>query len=108
MRHISLSSLVLVSTLLLGPASLASAQDTPWKPFAEVIRGSEAGRGIFTVYYKRERVYLSLTRAQFDRDYLLVSQLAQGIASSASTAAPPCAPTSCGSTARATGSSSGP
>ena len=78
-RRVYLSTLPLVSALLLGSAALASAQDTPWKPFPEVTRGSEAGRGIFTVYYKRERVYLALTPAQFDRDYLLVSQLAQGV-----------------------------
>jgi hypothetical protein len=78
-RRVYLSTLSLVSALLLGSAAPASAQDTPWKPFAEVTRGSEAGRGIFTVYYKHEHVYLSLTPAQFDRDYLLVSQLAQGI-----------------------------
>ena len=55
-RRAYLSTLPFVSALLLGSAALASAQDTPWKPFAEVTRGSEAGRGIFTVYYKRERV----------------------------------------------------
>ena len=55
-RRVYLSTLPLVSALLLGSAALASAQDTPWKPFPEVPRGSEAGRGIFTVYYKRVRV----------------------------------------------------
>ena len=47
-HRVSLSTLPLASALLLGSAALASAQDTPWKPFAEVVRGSEAGRGIFT------------------------------------------------------------
>jgi uncharacterized protein DUF4953/uncharacterized protein DUF5117 len=78
-HRISRFTPLLASALLLGSVSTAAGQDTPWKPFAEVTRGSEAGRGIFTVYYRRERVYLALTPAQFDRDYLLVSQLAQGI-----------------------------
>ncbi|MBW8838745.1 MAG: hypothetical protein JF602_02650, partial [Gemmatimonadetes bacterium] len=48
-RRVYLSTLSLVSALLLGSAAPASAQDTPWKTFAEVTRGSDAGRGIFTV-----------------------------------------------------------
>ena len=71
--------LVTIAVFLAGGSVPVSAQDVPWKPFAEVVRGSEAGRGLFTVYYKRDRVYLSLSPDQFDRDYLLVSQLAQGI-----------------------------
>jgi Met-zincin/Domain of unknown function (DUF5117) len=78
-RRFSHFTPILALALLLGSASTAAGQDAPWKPFAEVTRGSEAGRGLFSVYYKRERVYLALTPAQFDRDYLLVSQLAQGI-----------------------------
>ncbi|HEU5040500.1 MAG TPA: DUF5118 domain-containing protein, partial [Gemmatimonadales bacterium] len=55
-------------------ASAAAAQDVPWKSYGEVTRGSEAGTGLFTIYYKRDRVYLALTPAQLDRDYLLVTQ----------------------------------
>lgn len=57
----------------------ASAQEAPWKDFAEVTRGSEAATGIFTVHYKRDQVLLALTPEQFERDYLLVTQLSQGI-----------------------------
>ena len=59
-----------------GPAA---AQDIPWKPYAEVTRGAEAAAGLFSVYYKRDQVLLGLTPEQFDRDYLLVTQLSQGI-----------------------------
>jgi hypothetical protein len=59
-----------------GPAA---AQDIPWKPYAEVTRGAEAAAGLFSVYYKRDQVLLGLTPEQFDRNYLLVTQLSQGI-----------------------------
>ena len=59
-----------------GPAA---AQDIPWKPYREVTRGAEAAAGLFSVYYKRDQVLLGLTPEQFDRDYLLVTQLSQGI-----------------------------
>jgi hypothetical protein len=60
-------------------APAAGAQDNPWKSYGEVTRGSEAGTGLFTIYYKRDRVYLALTPSQLDRDYLLVTQISQGI-----------------------------
>ena len=56
-----------------------SAPDAPGRPFGEVTRGSEVGTGIFTVYFKRDSVYLSLSPRQLDRDYLLVTQISQGI-----------------------------
>ncbi|HVK01084.1 MAG TPA: DUF5118 domain-containing protein, partial [Gemmatimonadales bacterium] len=59
-----------------GPAA---AQDIPWKAYGEVTRGAEAATGLFSVYYKRDQVLLGLTPEQFDRDYLLVTQLSQGI-----------------------------
>ncbi len=64
---------------LLGLQAQAVAQDDPWKSFAEVTKGSQVGSGLFTVYYQRDRVLLSLKPEQFDRDYLLVTQLSQGI-----------------------------
>jgi len=76
--HLSrvLAILAAVATVGLGPAA---AQEAPWKDFSEVTKGSDAGTGIFSVYYKRDQVLLALTPEQFDRDYLLVTQLAQGI-----------------------------
>ncbi len=61
------------------PRAGAQSKDDPWKPFAEVIKGSEVGSGIFTLYFKHDNVYLSLTPQQLDRDYLLVTQISQGI-----------------------------
>ncbi|MBA3443358.1 MAG: zinc-dependent metalloprotease [Gemmatimonadales bacterium] len=56
-----------------------SHKDGPWKSFSEVTKGAEVRTGIFTLYLKRDKAYLSLTPAQLDRDYLLVTQLSRGI-----------------------------
>jgi hypothetical protein len=54
-------------------------KDVPWKSFSEVTKGTEIQTGIFTLYTKRDNAYLSLLPSQLDRDYLLVTQLSQGI-----------------------------
>jgi len=54
-------------------------KDLPWKPWSEVTKDARAVSGMFTAYLKRDNVYLALAPAQFDRDYLLVTQLSQGI-----------------------------
>jgi hypothetical protein len=54
-------------------------KDGPWKSFSEVTKGTEVRSGIFTVYLKRDKTYLSLSPAQLNRDYLLVTQLSRGI-----------------------------
>jgi hypothetical protein len=54
-------------------------KDVPWKSFSEVTKGTEVQNGIFTLYTKRDNAYLSLMPSQLDRDYLLVTQLSQGI-----------------------------
>jgi hypothetical protein len=64
---------------LVGLAVPLAAQDDPWKSFSEVTKGSQVGSGLFTVYYQRDRALLALTPEQLDRDYLLVTQLSQGI-----------------------------
>ena len=76
--HLSrvLTVLAALAPLAQGPAI---AQEAPWKTFAEVTKGADAGTGLFSVYYKRDQVLLALTPDQFERDYLLVTQLAQGI-----------------------------
>jgi hypothetical protein len=57
----------------------AAAQDVPGKPFGEVTLGADAASGIFTVYHQRNQILLGLGPRQLDRDYLLVTQLSQGI-----------------------------
>ena len=57
----------------------AQRPDGPGRSFGDVTRNTEAGTGLFTVYFKHDTVYLSLTPRQLDRDYLLVTQIAQGI-----------------------------
>ena len=54
-------------------------KDGPWKSFSDVTKEAEVRTGMFTLYLKREKAYLSLTPAQLDRDYLLVTQLSRGI-----------------------------
>jgi hypothetical protein len=54
-------------------------KDVPWKSFSEVTKGARFQSGVFGVYTKRDNNYLSLAPAQLDRDYLLVTQLSQGI-----------------------------
>jgi hypothetical protein len=51
----------------------------PWKPWAEVTKDAQVHRGLFTAYLKRDNVYLVLKPEQLDRDYLLVTQLSQGV-----------------------------
>ncbi len=71
-----LAMLAALAALTGGPAA---AQEAPWKPFAEVTSGADAAAGIFSVFYKRDQVLLGLAAEHFDRDYLLVTQLSQGI-----------------------------
>jgi hypothetical protein len=54
-------------------------KDVPWRSFSEVTKGARVQSGIFTLYQKRDNSYLSFSPAQLDRDYLLVTQLSQGI-----------------------------
>jgi hypothetical protein len=61
-----------------APPALAQS-DLAGRPFSEVTRGSTIGTGLFTVYYKHDDVYISLSPAQLDKDFLLVTQVSQGI-----------------------------
>ena len=54
-------------------------KDVPWKSFSEVTKGARVQSGVFTLYQKRDNSYLSISPTQLDRDYLLVTQLSQGI-----------------------------
>lgn len=54
-------------------------KDVPWRSYNEVTKGAEVRAGLFTLYLKRDRTYLSLSPSQLDRDFLLVTQLSQGI-----------------------------
>ena len=54
-------------------------KDVPWRSFSDVTKGARVQTGLFTLYIKRENNYLSLAPTQLDRDYLLVTQLSQGI-----------------------------
>jgi hypothetical protein len=72
-------ALAILAAFAIAVAGTASAQDAPWKPFAEVTRGADAGSGVFTIYSKRDQVLLALDATNFDRDYLLVTQLSNGI-----------------------------
>jgi hypothetical protein len=54
-------------------------KDVPWRSFSDVTKGARVQNGLFTLYLKRDNNYLSLSPTQLDRDYLLVTQLSQGI-----------------------------
>jgi hypothetical protein len=56
-----------------------SKKDLPWKPWAETTKDAQQLHGLFTAYLKRDNVYLSLKPDQFDRDFLLVTELSQGL-----------------------------
>ena len=73
-------TLLLTSLICSTAAAPAFPQsDLIGKNFSEVTRGSTIGTGLFTIYYKHDDILLSLSPAQVDRDYLLVTQVAQGI-----------------------------
>ena len=75
-----IKTLLLTSLLCSGIAAPALPQsDLAGKNFGEVTRGSTIGTGLFTIYYKHDDILLSLSPAQLDREYLLVTQVAQGI-----------------------------
>ncbi len=71
--------LILAAAFAGSATAGAQRPDEPGRPFSEVIRGSEVGSGIFTIYFKRDSVFLALAPRQLDRDYLLVTQISQGI-----------------------------
>jgi hypothetical protein len=67
-----------------GGAAAAARPDTgkpelPWKPWKDVTKDTRVASGLFTAYLKRENVYLALKPEQFDRDYLMVTELSEGI-----------------------------
>jgi hypothetical protein len=54
-------------------------KDVPWRSFSEVTRSARVVPGLFTGYIKRRGLLVGIRPDQFDRDYLLVTQLSQGI-----------------------------
>src|SRR5207245_10681284 len=67
-----------------GVAAAAARPDTgkpevPWKPWKDVTKDTRVVSGLFTAYLKRENVYLALKPEQLDRDFLMVTELSQGI-----------------------------
>ena len=72
-------SLLLAAAVAGFAPAAAQRPDGAGRPFGEVTRGSEVGTGIFTIYFKHDSIYLSLAPRQLDREYLLVTQISQGI-----------------------------
>jgi hypothetical protein len=65
-----------------GPAAAAAEKpDKPGKPWAEVTKGAEKVPGFFTLYRKRENLYLEITPDQLGKDFLGVITQARGIGS---------------------------
>ena len=71
---------LLLAVAVAGTAPVAAQRsDLAGRPFGEVTKNSEVGTGIFTIYFKHDSIFLSLAPRQLDRDYLLVTQISQGI-----------------------------
>jgi hypothetical protein len=67
-----------------GAALAAAAADKPEKPFAEwkkITKDAEAKKGFFTLWKKRDNVYLELRPDQMDMPFLYVVSFARGIGS---------------------------
>jgi hypothetical protein len=72
------TALLLSAALAAGPAQ-AQRADQAGRAYGDLVRNSEVGTGLFTIYFKHDSIFLSLKPSQLDRDYLLVTQVAQGI-----------------------------
>ena len=72
------ASLLFAAAVAAMPADAQRAGGAD-RSIGDVTRGSEVGSGIFTIYFKQDSIFLSLTPRQLERDYLLVTQISQGI-----------------------------
>lgn len=67
------------------PATPATPADKPEKPFAEwkkVTKDAEERKGFFTLWKKRDVLYVELTKDQLDKPFLYIVSLARGIGGS--------------------------
>jgi len=79
-RSATLVLALVLGLVLAGTTPMAAQQSgSPGRPFGEVTKGSEVGTGIFTIYFKHDSIFLSLAPRQLEHDYLLVTQVSQGI-----------------------------
>jgi hypothetical protein len=77
-KHVRTAALLFAALAGAAPAG-AQRADLAGRPFGEVTRNSEVGTGIFTIYFKHDSIFLALSPKQLDREYLLVTQISQGI-----------------------------
>jgi hypothetical protein len=91
----TLAALALVALLAAGPAgaadkskgkpgAAAAVPEKPEKPFAEwkkLTKDAEAKPGFFTLWKKRDNVYLEIAPAQLGKPFLYVVSIARGIGS---------------------------
>jgi hypothetical protein len=73
------SLLLLAATVAGAVPAAAQRRGSAGGEYGEITRDSDVGTGLFTIYFRHDSVYLSLTPRQLDHDYLLVTQIAQGI-----------------------------
>ncbi|HET7425906.1 MAG TPA: DUF5118 domain-containing protein, partial [Gemmatimonadales bacterium] len=78
MKHVRTAAFLFAALAGAAPAG-AQRVELAGRPFGEVTRNSEVGSGIFTIYFKHDSIFLSLAPKQLDREYLLVTQISQGI-----------------------------
>lgn len=77
LAFVAFAALALTS-LLTRPAA-AQGKDAPWKSYGDVTRGVQPIAGVFNTYLRRDDVLLGIRPDQMDRDYLLLTQLSQGV-----------------------------
>jgi hypothetical protein len=61
------------------PAGAADEKDKPYQDWKKVTRDAEVKKGLFTLYHKRENLYLELAPDQLDKPVLGIFSLARGI-----------------------------
>jgi hypothetical protein len=62
-------------------AAAAAEKDKPFKAWKEVTKDAETVPGFFTLYKKRENLYLEIQPAQLDKPFLGIFSFARGIGS---------------------------
>ena len=60
-------------------SAAAAAAPSPYKKFADLVRGATQRQGFFETYEKGENLYLVIPKDRIGQDFLMVYEIAQGI-----------------------------
>ena len=64
-----------------GGAPAAGGSEKPWAEWAKLTKDAEQKKGFFTLWKKRDNLYLQIDKDQVDQPFLYVVSLARGIGS---------------------------